>query len=42
MSDIYNPIKNNFKEPLIKNMCEYKDLVQEFNIDYLGTWANFS
>ena len=42
MSEIYNPKKENFKEPLIKNMCEYKDLVSEFEADYEGTWAKFA
>ncbi|HIP55771.1 MAG TPA: acetyl-coenzyme A synthetase, partial [Arcobacter sp.] len=31
-----------FKEPLIKNMCEYNGLVSDFKNDYEGTWANFA
>ncbi|MEA3553682.1 MAG: acetate--CoA ligase [Campylobacterota bacterium] len=42
MSEIFNPIKKNFKEPLIKNMCEYHDLVAEFDADYEGTWGKFA
>ena len=42
MSEIFNPIKKNFKDPLIKNMCEYKELVEEFDNDYEGTWSRFA
>ena len=42
MSEIFNPIKKNFKDPLIKNMCEYKELVEEFDTDYEGTWSKFA
>lgn len=42
MSNIFNPVKSKFKEPLIKNMCEYNDLMDEFKNDYEGTWAKFA
>jgi acetyl-CoA synthetase len=42
MSTIYHPNKKMFNEPLIKNMCEYKELVQKFEEDYEGTWASFA
>jgi acetyl-CoA synthetase len=42
MQKIYNPIKSQFKTPYFKNMCEYKELVEEFEEDYEGTWARFA
>lgn len=42
MSNLFYPNKEKFKAPLIKNMCEYKDLVEEFSKDYEGTWAKFA
>ena len=42
MSDIFKPKKEKFNAPLIKNMCEYNDLVAEFENDYEGTWAKFA
>ena len=42
MSNIFNPIKSQFNEPLIKNMCEYHELMDEFKADYEGTWAKFA
>jgi len=42
MNPIFNPKKARFNNPLIKNMCEYKELVEEFNKDYEGTWAKFA
>ncbi len=42
MDNIFNPKKERFNEPLIKNMCEYKELVEEFENDYEGTWASFA
>ena len=42
MSNIFNPKKENFNNPLIQNMCEYKDLVADFEKDYEGTWAKFA
>lgn len=42
MSNLFYPNKEKFKAPLIKNMCEYKDLVDEFAKDYEGTWAKFA
>ena len=42
MSNIYKPKKKMFKDPLIKNMCEYNELVEEFTKDYEGTWAKFA
>ncbi len=42
MSEIFYPNRAKFKNPLIKNMCEYNDLVEEFKNDYEGTWAKFA
>ncbi len=42
MQKLFYPKKNMFKNPLIKNMCEYRDLVDEFDKDYEGTWAKFA
>ncbi|MEA3288878.1 MAG: acetate--CoA ligase [Campylobacterota bacterium] len=42
MENIFNPIKSKFNEPLIKNMCEYNELMDEFKSDYEGTWAKFA
>ena len=42
MNDIFNPKKERFNEPAFKNMCEYKDLVEDFKNDYEGTWAKFA
>ncbi len=42
MSEIFYPNRAKFKNPLIKNMCEYNDLVEEFKNDYEGTWARFA
>ncbi len=42
MSDIFYPNKKMFNDPLIKNMCEYKELVEKFEEDYEGTWASFA
>lgn len=42
MSEIFKPNKKMFKEPLIKNMCEYNELMEEFKADYEGTWAKFA
>jgi hypothetical protein len=39
---IFSPKKERFNEPLINNMCEYKDLVEEFDTDYEGTWAKYA
>jgi len=39
---VFNPKKERFSEPLIQNMCEYRDLVSEFDADYEGTWAKFA
>lgn len=41
-TNLFNPVKGQFKDPLIKNMCEYKDLVDRFSEDYEGTWAEFA
>ena len=41
-NNIFNPKKERFNNPLIKNMCEYKDLVDEFKNDYKGTWGKFA
>ena len=42
MCDIYTPKKAMFSNPLIGNMCEYRDLVEKFESDYEGTWAAFA
>ncbi len=42
MSEIFKPKKEKFNKPLIQNMCEYQDLVDEFDKDYEGTWAKFA
>jgi len=42
MSKFYYPKKDKFKDPLIKNMDEYKELVQKFENDYEGTWAEYA
>ena len=42
MGQVYNPVKSKFKEPLIKNMCEYNDLMDQFKADYEGTWAKYA
>ena len=42
MSNLFNPKKERFNNPLIKNMCEYHDLVDEFDKDFEGTWAKFA
>ncbi|MEA3498058.1 MAG: acetate--CoA ligase [Campylobacterota bacterium] len=39
MSEIFNPKKENFKNPLIGSMQEYQELVSDFDSDYEGTWA---
>jgi len=40
--EIFNPKKELFNNSPIKNMCEYKELVAEFDKDYEGTWAKFA
>jgi acetyl-CoA synthetase len=42
MSKIYKPKKEMFKDPLIGNMCEYNELVEKFENDYEGTWAEYA
>jgi acetyl-CoA synthetase len=42
MSKIFNPIESKFNNPLIKNMQEYKKLVDKFNKNYEQTWAEFA
>ena len=42
MSNLFKPKKEMFSKPLIKNMCEYQDLVDEFDKDFEGTWAKFA
>ena len=42
MSNLFKPKKESFSKPLIKNMCEYQDLVDEFESDFEGTWARFA
>ena len=42
MNSIFNPKKERFNNPLIKNMCEYKELVEKFENDYEGTWSDFA
>jgi len=42
MEKLFYPKKEMFKNSPIKNMCEYQDLVDEFEKDYEGTWAKFA
>jgi len=42
MSKLFKPKKEMFQKPLIQNMCEYQDLVDDFNKDFEGTWAKFA
>jgi len=42
MSDIFNPKKEKFTDPLIQDMDAYRALVAEFDTDYEGTWAKFA
>ena len=42
MSELFKPKKEMFSKPLIKNMCEYQDLVDEFESDFEGTWGRFA
>ena len=39
---VYYPHKELFNNPAFKNMCEYEDLVKEFEKDYEGTWAKLA
>ena len=41
-SEVYYPKKEMFENPAFKNMCEYKDKVEEFEKDYEGTWAKLA
>ena len=41
-SKLYYPNRELFENPRIKNMCEYEELVEEFDKDYEGTWAKFA
>ena len=38
MSNVYYPHKELFENPEFKNMCEYNDLVKDFENDFEGTW----
>lgn len=40
--EVYYPHKELFKNPAFKNMCEYEDMVKEFEKDYEGTWAKLA
>ena len=40
--ELFTPKKEQFNNAQIKNMCEYKELVEEFEKDYEGTWAKFA
>jgi len=40
--EIYYPKKELFKNPAFKNMCEYKEMVEEFEKDYEETWAKLA
>jgi acetyl-CoA synthetase len=42
MNQIFKPKKERFKNPLIKNMCEYRALVANFKEDYNGTWGQYA
>jgi len=41
-SEVYYPHKELFDNPVFKNMCEYEDLVKEFEKDYEGTWGKLA
>lgn len=40
--ELFTSKKEQFNNAQIKNMCEYKELVEEFEKDYEGTWAKFA
>ncbi len=42
MSKFYYPHKEMFENPVFKNMCEYKDLVKDFEKNFEGTWGNLA
>ena len=42
MSEIYYPKKEMFENPVFKNMCEYEDLVKDFEKNFKGTWAKLA
>ncbi|NPA56088.1 MAG: acetate--CoA ligase [Epsilonproteobacteria bacterium] len=39
---IFYPDRKIFKNSRIKNMCEYRNLVEDFKEDYEGTWAKYA
>ncbi len=42
MSEIYYPKKEMFENPAFKNMCEYKDLVKDFEENFENTWGKLA
>ena len=42
MSKIFYPDRKIFKNSKIKNICEYNNLVADFEEDYEGTWAKLA
>jgi len=42
MSNIFYPDRKIFKNSRIKNMCEYNNLVADFEEDYEGTWGKIA
>ena len=42
MEKIYYPHKEMFNNPTFKNMCEYEDLVKDFQKDFEGTWGKLA
>ncbi len=41
-NEVYYPHKELFENPVFKNMCEYEDMVKEFEKDFEGTWAKLA
>jgi acetyl-CoA synthetase len=42
MEKIFEPNRKMFETSPIKNMCEYKELREDFETDYEGTWGRFA
>ncbi len=42
LKEVYYPKKELFKNPAFKNMCEYKEIVEEFEKDYEKTWGKLA
>ncbi len=41
-NEVYYPHKELFENPVFKNICEYEDMVKEFEKDFEGTWAKLA